>query len=231
MTTKYLTTTDHARFLLLGDCHAGALGRAAKAVNFPFCGGPVAAALELHGVFFDSYDDDVIFRGSDTEAYYRGFLADLGLTSLSQLAVPLVSTFGFSAHLPAHNENWHIYRNRSGDFPPGFLTSSLFEEIILAMTRGALDFYRFASDHDLRVLALLAPQRVPAGSDPAVFMAAQDVIRLAVQRLGAEIVDIRARTTDATGLQRAEFCDPGNQCHGNLAFGRLLLNELVNLGL
>lgn len=232
--TQCSTTTPPARFLLLGDSHAGPIGRAAKAAGIPCCGGPMGAGREFSAEFFDVRDGDVVFRKPEAEQYYRGFLTELGVAGIAQLAVPLVSTFGFSAHFFATTENWHIYRapaTLGGGFLPGFLSSRLFDDIVGTMARGALAFYRHARDLGLRVIATMPPQRVPGLSDPAVFMAAQDTIRRALVALGVEVVDLRARVTDETGMQRPALCEADDPIHGNLAFGRLILADLLARGL
>ncbi|WP_405883206.1 hypothetical protein OG762_34420 [Streptomyces sp. NBC_01136] len=228
--TPYSTTTTSARFLLLGDSHAGPIGRAAKEGGIPFHGGPIGAGREFTAEFFDVREDDVVFRKPEADRYYRGFLDELGVSALGGLTVPLVSTLGFSAHFVATLENWQVYRVR-GEFPTGFLSSRLFDGIVRAMTRGALDFYRLAHELGLRVLAVMPPQRVPGHSDPEVFMAAQDTIRRALLELGTEVVDLRSRSTDETGFQRPELCETNDSIHGNLAFGRMILADLLARGL
>lgn len=231
MTTPSSTTTAPARFLLLGDSHAGPVGRAAQAAGIPFQGGPIGAGREFTDSFFIPGGTDVVFRAPEAEQYYRGFLDALGAACLADLGVPLVATFGFSAHFVATLENWEIYRDRDGSFPPGFLSGPLFDGIVRAAVRDALAFYRHARALGLRVLAVLPPQRVPGQADPAVFMAAQETVRRAVAALDVEIVDLRARTTDAAGLQRPELCEANDEIHGNLAFGRIILAELLDRGL
>ncbi|MFJ4920287.1 hypothetical protein [Streptomyces sp. NPDC088725] len=238
--TPYSTTTTPSRFLLLGDSHAGPIGRAAKGAGIPFSGGPIGAVREFNAGFFDPREDDVVFRKPEADRFYRTFLDELGVAGLGGLDVPLVSTFGFSAHFVATTENWQVYRVRSAregsdkgvaGFAPGFLSSGLFEDIVRATVRDALAFYRHARGLGLRVLAVMPPQRVPAQSDPAVFMAAQDIVREALLALGVEIVDLRARVTDETGFQRPELCEADDVIHGNLAFGRLILADLLGRGL
>ncbi|AEW98741.1 hypothetical protein [Streptantibioticus cattleyicolor] len=231
MTTPSSTTTAPARFLLLGDSHAGPVGRAAKAAGIPFQGGPIGAGREFTDAFFEPRERDVVFRGPEAEGYYRGFLGELGVTALAELTVPLVATFGFSAHFVATTQNWHIYRDRDGSLPPAFLDGALFDAIVRAAVRDALAFYRHAHALGLRVLALMPPQRVPGQADRAVFMAAQETVRRAVTEAGAEVVDLRATTTGADGLQRPELCEADDEIHGNLAFGRLILAELLARGL
>ncbi|MFD7662716.1 hypothetical protein [Streptomyces sp. NPDC059788] len=238
MTTPYSTTTTRpepataspARFLLLGDSHAGPVGRAAKAAGIAFSGGPVGAGRDFNAGFFDLRGTDVAFRKPEADTYYRRFLDELGISGLGELTVPLVCTFGFSAHFVATTENWQIYRV-GGGFAPGFLASRLFDDLVRATVRDALAFYEHARGLGLRVLAVMPPQRVPGLSDPDVFMAAQESVRRAVTALGVEVVDLRDRVTDASGRQRPELCEPNDVIHGNLAFGRLILADLLARGL
>lgn len=231
VTTPSSTTTTPARFLLLGDSHAGPIGRAAKAAGLPFVGGPIGSGRDFNADFFDVRDDGLVFRDTEVDGLYRGFLTELAVADIGKLAIPLVSTFGLSAHFFATTENWQIYREADGGFLPGFLSSQLFDDIVCAMARDALVFYRHTIDLGLRVVAVLPPQRVPGMSDPAVFMAAQETIRRALVALGVEIVDLRARTTDGAGRQRAALCEPDDPIHGNLAFGRLIVADLLSRGL
>lgn len=231
MTTPYSTTTAPARFLLLGDSHAGPIGRAAKAANIPFLGGPIGAGREFTDDFFEPRADDVVFRKPEAERYFRGFLEELGVAAIGEIVVPLVATFGFGVHFVATTENWHLYRDGDGTLLPGFLASALFDGIVTATVRDALAFYRHTRALGLRVLAVLPPQRVPRQSDPAIFKAAQESIRRAVAAIGVEVVDLRARTADATGYQRRELCEPDDEIHGNLASGRIILADLLSRGL
>jgi hypothetical protein len=231
VTTPYSTTTTPARFLLLGDSHAGPIGRAAKAVGMPFVGGPVGSGRDFNADFFDVRDGRLVFRNADVNGRYRSFLRELAVDDLGEIPIPLVSTFGLAAHFFATTENWQIYRDGDGEFPPDFLSSRLFADIVRAMARDALVFYRHALDLGLRVLAVMPPQRVPGMADPQVFMAAQETIRHELVTLGVEIVDLRARTTDETGRQRAALCEPNDPLHGNLAFGRLIVADLLARGL
>lgn len=231
MTTPCSTTTVPARFLLLGDSHAGAIGRAAQAAGLPFTGGPIGSARDFNADFFDLAGDDPVFREPEADERYRGFLAELGVPGLGQLGIPLVLTFGLSAHFFATTENWQLYRLPDGGFAPGFVSGPLFDGIVRAMARDALAFYRHARGLGLRVLAVLPPQRVPGMSDPVIFRAAQETMCRALAELDIEIVDLRQRATDATGFQRPELCEADDPIHGNLAFGRLILSDLLARGL
>jgi hypothetical protein len=231
VTTPSSTTTAPARFLLLGDSHAGAIGRAAQAAGISFQGGPIGAARDFNAEFFDLRGADPVFRDSEADGLYRGFLSALGVSGIDQLTVPLVLTFGLSAHFFATSENWQLYRGPDGNLLPGFVGSRLCDAIVLAMARDALAFYRHVRGLGLRVLAVLPPQRVPGMSDPVMFMAAQDSMFRALAALDIEIVDLRTRVSDPAGFQRREFCEVDDPIHGNLAFGRLILAELLDRGL
>ncbi|MDV9170374.1 hypothetical protein R6V09_09510 [Streptomyces sp. W16] len=235
MTTQCSTTTTPARFLLLGDSHAGCVGRAAQAADLPFVGGPVGSGRDFLGPFFDTDTDtdvgDLTFREAGTQRLYREFLDTLDVTALAGLRVPLVCTFGLSAHTVATRQNWDLYRDPHGTVPELFLRSGLFADLVRATARGALAFYDHAAALGLRVLAPLPPQRVPGMSDPDVFFAAQHILADELTARGAELVDLRGRVTDDTGLQRAAFCQPDDTIHGNLAFGRLVVSELLDRGL
>ncbi|WP_329295762.1 hypothetical protein [Streptomyces sp. NBC_01455] len=235
MRTPSLTTTAPARFLLLGDSHAGPIGRAARQAGIPFQGGPVGAGREFTDSFFTTRHGtagrDVVFSSGEAEDHYRRFLKELGVDTLAALDIPLVATFGFCAHFVALRENWDLYRDRSGTVPPAFLAGSLFDTLVRAAVRDALAFYEHTVDLGLRVLAVMPPQRVPGQSDAAVFMAAQERIRLAVVDLGVEVVDLRRRTTGPDGLQRPALCEADDEIHGNLAFGRIILADLLDRGL
>ncbi|MFJ3667068.1 hypothetical protein ACIPSE_11485 [Streptomyces sp. NPDC090106] len=236
MRTPSLTTTAPARFLLLGDSHAGPIGQAARAAGLPFLGGPIGAGREFTDRFFTVRDtptaaNDIVFHSAEAEDHYRRFLKELEVGGLAEVGIPLVATFGFCAHFVALRENWDLYRDSSGAVPPAFLASPLFGAVVRAAVRDALAFYRYGVGLGLRVLAVMPPQRVPGQSDHAVFMAAQEHIRLAVEDLGVEVVDLRPRTTGPDGLQRPALCEADDEIHGNLAFGRIVLAELLDRGL
>ncbi|WP_369227488.1 hypothetical protein AB5J52_44535 [Streptomyces sp. R39] len=233
MTTPYSTTTPPvpARFLLLGDSHAGCVGRAAHQAGLPFVGGPVGSGRDFLGPFVDDVGGDLEFRDARARRLVRESLDALGVPGFAGLGVPLVCTFGLSAHTVATRQNWDIHRDRHGTVPERFLRSGLFGDLVRASVRGALAFYDRTAALGLRVLALMPPQRVPGMSDPGVFFAAQDVIGAELTARGVELLDLRARVTDGAGHQRPVFCQADDTIHGNLAFGRLVVAELLDRGL
>ncbi|WP_343235537.1 hypothetical protein [Streptomyces bauhiniae] len=234
MTTPCSTTTAPARFLLLGDSHAACVGQAARAAHLPFAGGPVGSGRDFLSPFFDpegTHGTEIRFRAPEGQRLYREFLDALGARGLAGLQVPLVCTFGFSAHTLATRQNWDVHRDRRGHLPASFLRGTLFPALVKTMVRGALAFYDHTAALGLRVVAVMPPQRVPEMSDARVFHAAQEVVRDEVAERGVEIVDLRARVSDRSGEQRPAFCLPNDTIHGNLAFGRLVVAELLDRGL
>jgi len=231
VTTQCSTTTTPARFLLLGDSHAGCVGRAAQDAELPFVGGPLGSGRDFLGPFFDTDGTDLTFQQTEPQRLYREHLDTLDVSALAGLPVPLVCTFGLSAHTVATRQNWDLYRDRHGTVPDPFLRGRLFADLVRATVRGALAFYDHAVALGLRVLAPLPPQRVPGMSDPNVFFAAQNILVDELTARSVELVDLRARVTDGTGLQRPAFCQADDPIHGNLAFGRLVISELLDRGL
>ncbi len=215
---------------MLGDSHLGPLGRAATAARIPFQGGPIGAGRDFFDDFFTAHEHDIVFHVPEMERYFRGFLDELNVGRLGELAIPLVSTVGSSLHFIATRHNWSYYRDTAG-YPTDFLSSPLFEDIVATMATPVLRFYRHVRAFNLRVLAVLPPQRVPRQSDPAIFKAAQHVVRRRVAEIGIEIVDLRDRVSDTTGFQRRELCEENDEIHGNLAWGRIVLSELIDQGL
>ncbi|GAA4803763.1 hypothetical protein [Streptomyces ziwulingensis] len=207
------------------------MGQAAAAAGLPFAGGPVGSGRDFLGPFFDTDGTEVVFRAAEGQRLYREFLDALGAEGLAGLPVPLVCTFGFSAHTVATRQNWDVHRDRRGGFPDAFLRGALFADLVKAMVRGALAFYDHTAALGLRVLAPMPPQRVPGMADARVFHAAQDIVRDEAAARGVEIVDLRARVTDRSGAQRPVFSRPDDTIHGNLAFGRLVVAELLDRGL
>ncbi|MGY2237225.1 hypothetical protein ACW9ID_19575 [Pseudomonas gingeri] len=227
MKTPYSTTTPSPRFLLLGDSNSGPIGKAAQARALPFSGGPLGAGRDFNVDFFVASADDLGFRDPEMDQRYRQALALAGVAHLGQLSVPLVSTLGMSVHFLASRPNWHCYQDEHGEFDPGFLSGALFESIIDAMSRHALAFYDRALALGLRVLVVLPPQRVPEFSDARVFPAAQAVLIRRFQALGIELIDVRSAATGEDGWQHPRYCEIDDPLHGNLAFGGLIVDALL----
>lgn len=229
MKTRYSTTTP--RFLLLGDSHAGVIGKAAQARQIAFGGGPLGTGRDFAVDFFSLVPGDLAFRDAEMERLYRQALAPLGASQLAQVAMPLVSTLGLSLHYLATAPNWLCYQAPDGTFDEGFLDGPLFEAIIDTLSGPALAFYEHALAMNLKVYAVLPPQRVPELSNRQVFMAAQTLLIRRLQGLGVELVDVRHAANDADGFQRAAFCEVDDPLHGNLAFGELIVEHLLQRGL
>jgi len=220
-------STTTPSFLLLGDSHVGVVGLAARARGLPFGGGPLGAGRDFGVDFFRLTADDVAMRDAELEHLYRQALAQLDAPTLGRIPGPLVSSIGLSVHYLATTQNWLCYQGPDGEFDPGFLEGPLFATIIDTLSRPALAFYEQALALGLKVYAVLPPQRVPPMSDPRVFMAAQARLVERLRGLGVELVDVREAANDDRGLQRVEFCEVDDPLHGNLAFGELVLEQLL----
>lgn len=221
---------EAARFLLIGDSHAGAIGRAAQAAGVPFVGGPIGAGRDFIGRFHERRDDDIRWLHAGMAEYMGAFQRSLGGTPVGKLTIPVVSTIGFGAHFFAIYESWRIYLDREQRYAPAFLTGVLFSKLIGAMAQDALSLYRDLHDMGLRVLAVMPPQRVLETADPVIFFAAQEALKQHLLAIGIEVIDVRAEAVGPDGYQRPEYCEPDDTLHGNQAFGALILNALNQVG-
>ncbi|RED45831.1 hypothetical protein [Aestuariispira insulae] len=225
--TPSLNITKACEFLLLGDSHAAAIGRAAREMGIDFAGGPLGSGREFNVGFYRWQGQDLEFKAKRSQELYRKFLEDCAVSSVAELDKPVVCTFGLGLHFFATTENWDIYRDDSGLFADGFLQGPLFADLIAAMAEDAIRFYGDLADRNIRVFAVLPPQRVPDLSEPDVFLAAQEVMMARLKAVGADIIDVRTVACDETGWQKPEFAQQGDPLHGNAAFGRLVLETLL----
>ena len=220
-------STSTPSFLLLGDSHVAVVGLAARARGLAFGGGPLGAGRDFGVDFFSLAADDVAMRDAELEQLYRQALAQLDAPCLGGIPGPLVCSIGLSLHYLATTQNWLCYQGPDGEFDPGFLDGPLFATIIDTLSRPALAFYEQALALGVKVYAVLPPQRVPPMADRRVFMAAQTLLMERLRGLGVELVDVRAAANNDRGLQRVEFCEIDDPLHGNLAFGELVLDQLL----
>ncbi|NLR73776.1 hypothetical protein [Leeia aquatica] len=221
---------ETARFLLVGDSHAGAIGRAAQAAEVPFVGGPVGAGRDFIGRFHERCGEEIRWLHAGVAAYMDEFQRTLGGGPLGKLTTPVVSTIGFGAHFFAIHESWRIYQDRQQQYSPAFLAGPLFSKLIGVMAQDALALYRDLHDMGLRVLAVMPPQRVLETADPTIFFAAQEALKQHLQAIGIEVIDVRPEAAGPDGYQRPEYCEPNDTLHGNQAFGALILNALHQAG-
>lgn len=227
MTMMCSTITKPVDFLLLGDSHAGAIGKAATRRGLAVVGGPLGSGRDFTADFCDMTPEGCRFHRDEAEALVAGFLAEIGVPSLYALKVPLVSTFGLCCHVYAAWENWLAYQDQTGNFPAGFLESRFFAEVIAEMAKGALGFYRGLQARGVTVYAVLPPQRVPDIADPRVFFAAQAALIAALTGAKIPIIDVRARACTSDGVQQELYCEPFDPLHGSEAFGGLILDALA----
>lgn len=222
------TTTNDPQFLLLGDSHAGAIGRAAKETGVQFVGGPMGAGREFTAPFVDWDAEKLTFRSSYADEMYQSFLEELNASSLLEVKLPLLCTFGFAPHFYATSENWEIYREADHTLSPSFLESQLFHDLICVMAQGALGFYRSLIEKGVEITAVLPPQKIPETADPNVFYAAQEVLIVEANCMGLKILDVRQGTVGKDGLQLDDYSQENDPIHGNVAFGQVLLDAFTS---
>jgi hypothetical protein len=222
-------------FLLLGDSHAAAVGKAAQAMGLRFVGGPIGAGRDYFAPFFvpreETGSDQMVLRfiRADAAKIWAQFQTELAVSNSSVSSVPLLCTFGTSFHFPATSENWWLYQEQITQAPIAFFESKLFTQLAQNMLAPALDFYRLLKDASLSVHVALPPQRVPNMAQDQVYFALQQKFIEALTELKVPVIDVRSQVCDARGLQRAEFGEANDPIHGNLAFGKKIVESYLNL--
>jgi hypothetical protein len=217
---------ESPRFLLIGDSHAGAIGRAARADGIPFAGGPLGSGRAFFEPFVTMEGALPRFHAEEAAGHFTAALRALGMSDLAGLKMPVISTLGLSPHFPATREIWACCRDGDNTPDPGFLESDLFTGIVAEMVRPALEFHRALSALGLELHAVTAPQRVPDLSDPALYRAIQSVLLELHAEAGASILDLRAQSGGADGWLAADYAQPADPLHANPAYGRLVLQAL-----
>ncbi|WP_422377770.1 hypothetical protein [Roseibium sp.] len=213
-------------FLLLGDSHAAAIGRAARLDGVSFHGGPLGSGREFFSPFFTVGDGRLALTGEQAAKLLAKFLTDLGIPALEQLKCPLVSTLGLSPHFMATREIWSCYAAPDTDPDTETLHSPIFAEVVEEMLAVPLTFYRHLVGNGVDVIGVAAPQRVPDLSIPSVFTAVQDQMLDRYRAIGMRLIDLRQDTGGSDGWLRTEFCKDNDPLHANEAFGRLVLQEI-----
>ena len=212
-------------FLLLGDSHAAAIGHAAKALGLKFYGGPIGSGREFFAPFFQMENSRIQFTGEQPRTLLDRFLKSLETHSLEDLRIPLLSTLGLSPHFPATYEMWSLYEDEDGGHSTDFLESHMFGAIVDQMIEQPMHFYRHLIQNGVDIVGIVAPQRVPELSSPAVFKAVQDRILLNYKRLGVTLLDARHQSCGDNGWLLQSYCKDGDPLHANQAFGELVIAQ------
>jgi hypothetical protein len=225
----------NVNFLLLGDSHAAAIGKAAQTMGLRFVGGPIGAGRDYFAPFFVPREEiggdqmALQFIRADAVKTWAQFQTELAVSNCAVASVPLLCTFGTSFHFPATRENWWLYREQIAQVPATFFASKLFTRLAQNMLAPALDCYRLLKDASLSVHVALPPQRVPNMAQDQVYFALQQKFIEALTELKVPVIDLRSQVCDQRGLQRAEFGEANDPIHGNLAFGKKIVENYLNL--
>lgn len=217
------------KFLLIGDSHAAAIGRAAQEANLAIIGGPIGSGRDFFAPFFAIKDGSVQWLTVEAQEHMAKFLQQAKADTFETAGLPVLSTLGFSMHFLATRHNWQLYQDATGQVDPAFLQSNLFEALIDQMLFFPMHFYRHAIASGLKVYGVLAPQRIPVLSDPAVLFAAQRRMIAQYSALGLTLLDVRPTTTQHDGLLLPEYCQPNDPLHANTRFGHLVLSQFAAL--
>jgi hypothetical protein len=213
-------------FLLLGDSHAGALKRAAEALNVSFTGGNLMAGKEMNDYFFRIDGNQFVLTSESASRLLAGYLrkGKLG-QNLLDIEVPLLSTVGFNTH------NFEsAFRNQGLTIDAAenkrFISAACFEAVVDGARRGALEFYRALRQADRIVYAVLSPQRF-APEKAAVCRAFEVVMVRRLLALGVGIIDVRAETTDGEGVLLSKFEPEKTEdwVHANGDFGAIVIKK------
>jgi hypothetical protein len=222
-------------FLLLGDSHAAAIGKAARAMELRFVGGPIGAGRDYFAPFFVPREEigsdqmTLQFTSADAVKTWAQFQTELAVCNVSASSVPLLCTFGTSFHFPATSENWWLYREQIARATSAFFESKLFTQLAQNMLAPALEFYRLLKHASLTVHVALPPQRVPNMAQDQVFLALQQQFVAALKAIDVPVIDVRNQVCDERGMQLPAFSEANDPIHGNLAFGKKIVESYLIL--
>ena len=219
MKTRCWRIMKKAEFALIGDSHAGAIGKAAREAGLGFEGGPLGSAREFYGGFFEAVESGVSFKSPDTEEMHRELCTLLKVGNLCDVDIPILSTIGSGFHVPATSALWEVFQGTPGCFEAQFQESGLFDEICQKLMAPMLDFHRCLIERSASIYFVLPPQRVPETSSSVVLQLFQTRAADALSATGCKIIDTRLVTSDSDGWQLREYCKDNDPLHANTAFG------------
>lgn len=214
---------EKADFALIGDSHAGAIGKAARAAGLAFAGGPLASAREFYTPFWRGVDTGLAFTNPETEEMHGELCRLLGVANMADIRVPVVSTIGSGFHVPATRALWTTFEVGPDIYDADFLDNDLFAGICARMLAPMLDFHRALLDRGIAVQFALPPQRLPDTASEPILQVMQAQAIAALARAGCSIVDVRDACAGPDGWLAPEFCQEGDPLHANTAYGQAVL--------
>ena len=217
-----MSTTENPEFILIGDSHAGAIGKAARARGIPFTGGPIASGRAFFEPFCETRPR-LRFLDPEVEEMHQELRRLLGVACLSEASAPVLSTIGSGFHFPAARVLWEAFLTPGGSLEASVGESALVAEVLQRMLQPMLGFHEALLKTGLQVCFVLPPQRIPDSAHEALFQAVQSQAVAGLEDLGCQLLDLRTATCDAQGRLRAEFCQENDPIHANEAWGDELL--------
>jgi hypothetical protein len=206
------------KFYIFGDSHAGTLLRAARSLSLAHAGGSILAGRLLNDPFCAVEDGK--FRMTSAQGVERldHRMGQDGLDgNLLDVDMPFLCTVGFNTTNFFGNLRTENLTIRGG--PDGrTISQACFEAVVVGARRGAFEFYSALVAAGKTVHAVLSPQRF-SDEQKLICRAFETVMMRELRALGIGIVDVRAETTDETGVLRPEFASAIDHVHANDAFG------------
>ena len=214
---------EKADFALIGDSHAGAIGKAARAAGLAFAGGPLASAREFYTPFWRGVDSGLAFTNPETEEMHGELCRLLGVGNVVDIRVPILSTIGSGFHVPATRALWTAFEVAPDTYDDGLLDSDLFAGICARMLAPMLEFHRVLLDRGIAVQFALPPQRLPDTASGPILQAVQAQAITALAAAGCNILDVRDACAGPDGWLAPEFCQEGDPLHANTTYGQAVL--------
>lgn len=211
------------KFALIGDSHAGTIGRAAREQCIEFGGGPIASGKEFYSDFFEIEQSKLVFKVEDTVRVY-GELCELwGVSHIEQLDIPIISTIGSGFHFPAARAVWANFRDEELGFAKNFISGPMCQAIFQRMQAPMLAFHQHLVAQGKTIFFALPPQRIPDSAWAELFSALQNRAVAELTKIGCSVIDVRNDTSDKYGNILPEFCQDNDPIHGNIALGKKIL--------
>ncbi len=216
--------------LILGDSHALAIKAAEGTCDVRLIGGRIDSGRFLNTDFHKMIENDIIFNNADHQNLFKYYLQEAGATKISDINVPIACTFGMNIHYLIREDVWGGFSIDSSSNGQR-LSRAVVKATVGNMIAGALQFYRDLVDLGCKVICPLPPRCGQIANMRLMhnlFPAFEDVLLELISEIGVSVIDHRSWSLNADGLLKPEFrhSDPNDQVHGNLLFGKYLLDQI-----
>lgn len=209
--------------LCLGDSHSGVLRRGFEAHGWRAHGGILQTGKKLEGDSLSVEGGTLRFTAPRAQERYEAALASARVSSIRDVDMPIVSTFGFNTHRFMKTMNDITVNPAETD--KQFISQAVFERIVAAGRTRALEFYQHLAGKT--VFAVHSPQR----AQPDAFqlsIVADDIFANWLRDLGINVIDVRPQTVDDQNRLRPEFWtdELADNAHGNEKYSAIVVAEI-----